>query len=105
VPLNVPLVPSLDKAIGPLSIPFVKRHTLVGLLFSTVRSMLKHKDVVLRRMAISLLRVVIAKHDLDPRYAGRAERARVAMLYVNYLADSLLFFATRTCRPQSRRVL
>eukprot|EP00041_Stephanoeca_diplocostata_P038322 m.1498353 g.1498353 ORF g.1498353 m.1498353 type:complete len:2221 (+) comp25203_c0_seq1:290-6952(+) len=82
VPLNLPLVPSsLDVAVGPLTIPFVKRHTLVGLVLSSVRGLLSHIDTTLRGMAVSLLRASIAKHEADPRYNDAAKRARIALLY------------------------
>lgn len=82
VPLNMPLVPSsLDSAVGPLTIPFVKRHTLVGLVLSSVRGLLNHIDVTLRGMAVSLLRASVAKHEMDPRYGDPAKRARIALLY------------------------
>ncbi|GLG92417.1 Dedicator of cytokinesis protein 9 [Gryllus bimaculatus] len=68
-----------------LSVEFCRRHFLVGLLLQEVRAAL-HEVHQVRRAAVSTLRDLLAKHELDDRYQSKGQLARIAALYVPLLS-------------------
>lgn len=82
IPLNLPLDRGPEKGAAGLTQMFRRAHCLVGLLLEDVREMLtKPNPEHLRQRSVASLRVMLAKHDDDPRYATSEKRARIAMLY------------------------
>ncbi|XP_054285049.1 dedicator of cytokinesis protein 9 [Macrosteles quadrilineatus] len=68
---------------------FCRQHFLVGLLLQEVRAALSHM-VCVRRPAITVLRDLVAKHELDDRYQNKGQLARIATLYVPWLSLVLM---------------
>lgn len=50
---------------------FCRQHYLVGLLLREVRGMLGQGIMSARRAAITILRDLLAKHELDDRYQNK----------------------------------
>ncbi|XP_023290391.1 dedicator of cytokinesis protein 9 isoform X2 [Orussus abietinus] len=67
-----------------LSEDFCKHHFLVGLLLQEVKMSL-NEVVQIRRVAISTLRDLIAKHELDDRYQNKGQLSRIASIYIPWL--------------------
>ncbi|KAK3914024.1 Dedicator of cytokinesis protein 9 [Frankliniella fusca] len=63
---------------------FCRFHFLVGLLLQEVRTAL-NQVVHTRRIAISVLRDLLAKHELDDRYQSKGQLSRIAALYAPWL--------------------
>lgn len=68
-----------------LSEEFCRQHFLVGLLLQEVRSSL-NQFIQIRCAAISTLRDLLAKHELDDRYQTKGQLARIATLYIPWLS-------------------
>lgn len=90
VPLNLPIVlspnsrkPNLIQRFT-LSEEFCQQHYLVGILLQEVKSALNEASHI-RKMALATLKELMAKHDLDDRYQGKGQAARLAMLYIPWL--------------------
>lgn len=67
-----------------LSEMFCRQHFLSGLLLQEVKSSLNEVSHI-RRLALAILKDIMAKHDLDDRYQGKGQLNRIAMLYVPWL--------------------
>ncbi|XP_039279988.1 dedicator of cytokinesis protein 9 isoform X2 [Nilaparvata lugens] len=67
-----------------LSEEFCKHHYLVGILLQEVRASL-HQVLQIRRTAVSSLRDLLAKHELDDRYQSKGQLPRIATLYIPWL--------------------
>lgn len=63
---------------------FCRFHFLVGLLLQEVRTAL-NQVVHTRRIAIAVLRDLLAKHELDDRYQSKGQLSRIAALYAPWL--------------------
>lgn len=90
VPLNLPMLMS-PKNRQPniiqhftLSEEFCRQHFLAGVLLQEVKSSL-NEVCHIRKMALQTLKEQLAKHDLDDRYQGKGQAARIAMLYIPWL--------------------
>lgn len=68
-----------------LSQDFCKHHFLVGLLLQEVKSSL-NEIVQVRKVAISTLRDLLAKHELDDRYQNKGQLSRIAAIYIPFLS-------------------
>lgn len=68
-----------------LSEEFCKQHFLVGLLLQEVKVSL-NEVFQIRRIAITTLRDLLAKHELDDRYQSKGQMARIAAIYVPWLS-------------------
>uniref|UniRef100_T1J4R8 Dedicator of cytokinesis protein 9 n=1 Tax=Strigamia maritima TaxID=126957 RepID=T1J4R8_STRMM len=95
ISLNLPILRQRARA-GPvknmkeyeheyrLSEEFCQNHFLVGLLLQEVRTALNEvRDI--RRIAISVLRNLLAKHSFDDRYQNKMQQARVTSLYMPFI--------------------
>ncbi|XP_015124186.1 dedicator of cytokinesis protein 11 isoform X2 [Diachasma alloeum] len=67
-----------------LSQEFCKHHFLVGLLLQEVKSSL-NEIVQIRKMAITTLADLLAKHELDDRYENKGQMSRIAAIYIPWL--------------------
>lgn len=67
-----------------LSEVFCRQHFLAGLLIQEVKSSLNEVSHI-RRLALGIMKDIMAKHDLDDRYQGKGQLNRIAMLYVPWL--------------------
>lgn len=86
------LVPGERVRFTELSQEFRQQHFLVGLVLSDLASTLEIPSPLLQNKAINTLRYLMGSHDIDPRYAEPAAKARVAALYLpllNILMDAL----------------
>ncbi|XP_058808456.1 dedicator of cytokinesis protein 9 isoform X2 [Phymastichus coffea] len=68
-----------------LSENFCKYHFLVGLLLQQVKVSLD-ETVPLRKVAVSILRDLLAKHELDDRYQINGRMSRIASLYIPWIS-------------------
>lgn len=67
-----------------LSSEFCRQHFLAGLLLQEIKSSLNEISHV-RRLALQILKELLAKHDLDKRYQNKGQMERIALLYVPWL--------------------
>ncbi|XP_044001761.1 dedicator of cytokinesis protein 9 isoform X3 [Aphidius gifuensis] len=67
-----------------LSQDFCKHHFLVGLLLQEVKSSL-NEVIQTRKIAITTLRDLLAKHELDDRYQNKGQLSRIASIYIPWL--------------------
>lgn len=67
-----------------LSEVFCRQHYLAGFLLQEVKSALNEVNHI-RKLALGILKDVLAKHDLDDRYQAKGQLNRIAMLYVPWL--------------------
>ncbi|XP_023704534.1 dedicator of cytokinesis protein 9 isoform X3 [Cryptotermes secundus] len=67
-----------------LSEEFCKQHFLVGLLLQEVRTSL-NEVFQIRKVAVSTLRDLLAKHELDDRYQNKGQLGRIAAVYIPWL--------------------
>ncbi|XP_031567360.1 dedicator of cytokinesis protein 11-like isoform X3 [Actinia tenebrosa] len=86
IPLNLPLD---IRGLGgihdcELSDEYCKRFFLVGLLLREVSSALTQGRHI-RKLAIRVLRNLLVKHELDPRYDHEGRQSRIAALYLPFL--------------------
>lgn len=93
IPLNMPFAvnPKKQKKRNALiqhftlSEEFCREHYLAGLLLMEVKSSLNEVSNI-RRMALGVLRELIAKHDLDDRYQNKGQLSRIALLYIPWMS-------------------
>lgn len=90
VPLNLPILvspssrqPNLIQRFT-LSEDFCRQHFLAGIILQEVKSALNEAQHI-RKMALTNLKELLAKHELDDRYQGKGQSARLAMLYIPWL--------------------
>lgn len=90
VPLNLPFLmspknrqPSLIQRFT-LSEEFCRQHFIAGVLLQEVKSSL-NEVCHIRKLALTTLKELLAKHDLDDRYQNKGQSARLAMLYIPWL--------------------
>lgn len=67
-----------------LSEVFCRQHYLAGFLLQEVKSALNEVSHI-RKLALSILKDIMAKHDLDDRFQSKGQLNRIAMLYVPWL--------------------
>lgn len=67
-----------------LSEEFCKHHFLVALLLQEVKTSL-NEMVHIRKLALTTLRELLAKHELDDRYQSKGQMSRIATIYVPWL--------------------
>lgn len=67
-----------------LSEVFCRQHYLAGFLLQEVKSSLNEVNHI-RKLALGILKDILAKHDLDERYQAKGQLNRIAMLYVPWL--------------------
>uniref|UniRef100_A0A336LXY2 CSON007578 protein n=2 Tax=Culicoides sonorensis TaxID=179676 RepID=A0A336LXY2_CULSO len=67
-----------------LSNEFCRQHFLAGLLLQEIKSSLNEISHV-RKLALQILKELLAKHDLDSRYQNKGQMERIALLYVPWL--------------------
>jgi hypothetical protein len=90
IPLNLPLTLSPNQRSPDilnqfcLSEDFCRQHFLAGLLLQELRSSL-NEICHIRKLALSILKDLLAKHDLDDRYQNKGQLSRIAMLYIPWL--------------------
>ncbi len=91
IQLNLPILVSPDINKAPdvlqqfcLSEEFCRQHFLLGLLLQEVRSALNEVGHI-RKMALAVMKEVVAKHDVDDRYQTKGQMTRIALLYVPWL--------------------
>ncbi|XP_075992073.1 dedicator of cytokinesis protein Ziz isoform X1 [Anticarsia gemmatalis] len=105
VPFNLPLQANKlsrdgdeDPSKLKLSDEFLMRHFLAGTLLKQVEQSLREAPLK-RRMALSVLRALLTKHEHDDRYRSRQCRARLAYLYspwLNIVLDNAHRLMTKT---------
>lgn len=90
VPLNLPILlspknrqPNLIQRFT-LSEEFCRQHFLAGILLQEVKSALNEAGHI-RKLALTALKELMAKHDLDDRYQNKGQSARIAILYIPWL--------------------
>ncbi|XP_076270905.1 dedicator of cytokinesis protein Ziz isoform X1 [Rhynchophorus ferrugineus] len=71
-----------------LSEVFCKHHFIVALLLQEVRTSLNEVTYV-RRIALTCLRNLIAKHELDDRYQHKGQMNRIALIYLPWLVVAI----------------
>ncbi|XP_055683113.1 dedicator of cytokinesis protein 9 isoform X1 [Lutzomyia longipalpis] len=89
VPLNLPFILSPKNRPDilqhfTLTEEYCRQHFLAGLLLQEVKSAL-NEVANTRRMALGTLKELLAKHDLDDRYAGKGQISRIAMIYIPWM--------------------
>lgn len=67
-----------------LSEEYCKQHFLTGILLQEVKSSLNEMCHI-RKIAVSLLKDMMAKHDLDDRYQANGLKSRIVLLYMPWL--------------------
>uniref|UniRef100_A0A023F2T5 Putative ph domain-containing protein n=1 Tax=Triatoma infestans TaxID=30076 RepID=A0A023F2T5_TRIIF len=67
-----------------LSEDFCRQHYLAGLLLLETKCTLG-QELAARRCAVTTLRDLMAKHELDDRYQAKGQLARIACLYIPWL--------------------
>lgn len=72
-----------------LSEEFCKQHFLVGLLLQEVRTSL-NEVFQIRKVAVSTLRDLLAKHELDDRYQNKV----ILSFYLEHSLTQKFFFYT-----------
>ncbi|XP_055302716.1 dedicator of cytokinesis protein 9 isoform X2 [Sitodiplosis mosellana] len=108
VPLNLPILlspnsrqPNLIQRFT-LSEEFCRQHFLAGILLQEVKSALNEVGHI-RKMSLNVLKEILAKHDLDDRYQGKGQAARLAMIYIPWLGivmeNRSRIFDGNECRP------
>lgn len=90
VPLNLPMLvspkgrqPSIIQHFT-LTEDFSRQHFLAGIVLQEVKSALNEVGHI-RKLSLTMLKELLAKHDLDDRYQGKGQCARLAMLYIPWL--------------------
>lgn len=68
-----------------LSEEFCRHHYMVSMLLQEVRSSLNEISHI-RKIALNVLRNLVAKHELDDRYDNKGKMSRIALLYVPWLS-------------------
>lgn len=90
VPLNLPLIINSNHRSPEtinhfcLSEDFCRQHFLASLLLQEVRSSLNEISHI-RKLSLSILKDLLAKHDLDDRYQSKGQLSRIALLYIPWL--------------------
>lgn len=90
IPLNLPFILSPKNRVPDilqqftLSEEFCRQHFLSGVLIQEVKTALNEVGHI-RRLALQILKDLIAKHDLDDRYQSKGQLARISMLYIPWL--------------------
>lgn len=90
IPLNLPFLMTLKNRPPDilehftLSEEFCRQHFLAGLVLQEVKSALNEISHI-RRLALTTLKELLAKHDLDDRYQNKGQSARIATLYIPWL--------------------
>lgn len=68
-----------------LSEEYCRQHFLTGILLQEVKSSLNEMSHI-RKIALSLFKDLLAKHDLDDRYQVNGLKSRIVLLYVPWLS-------------------
>lgn len=90
IPLNLPFIINSNHRSPEilnhfcLSEEFCRQHFLAGLLLQEVRISLNEVNHI-RKLSLSILKDLLAKHDLDDRYQSKGQLSRIAMLYIPWL--------------------
>ncbi|XP_055642537.1 dedicator of cytokinesis protein 9 isoform X3 [Toxorhynchites rutilus septentrionalis] len=90
IPLNLPFLLSPNNRPPDLlqqfclSEDFCRQHFLAGMLLQEVKSSLNEISHT-RRLGLTILKDLLAKHDLDDRYQNKGQLSRIALLYVPWL--------------------
>ncbi|EDS34253.1 dedicator of cytokinesis protein 9 [Culex quinquefasciatus] len=90
IPLNLPFLLSPNNRPPDLlqqfclSDDFCRQHFLAGLLLQDVKSSLNEISHI-RKLGLTILKDLLAKHDLDDRYQNKGQLSRIALLYVPWL--------------------
>ncbi|XP_038110959.1 dedicator of cytokinesis protein 9 isoform X3 [Culex quinquefasciatus] len=90
IPLNLPFLLSPNNRPPDLlqqfclSEDFCRQHFLAGLLLQDVKSSLNEISHI-RKLGLTILKDLLAKHDLDDRYQNKGQLSRIALLYVPWL--------------------
>ncbi|CAG0914598.1 unnamed protein product [Notodromas monacha] len=86
VPLNLPVIPGkrtkeemASKFV--LTPDFLSQHYLSGVLLKELKFALNDFPAT-RRLAVNILRNILAKHSFDERYRNDSQQGRIAMLYL-----------------------
>ncbi|CAG0895846.1 unnamed protein product [Darwinula stevensoni] len=108
VPLNLPIVTTRRgeeedlSRLFTLSMDFCSKHFLSGLLLREVRLALNELPNV-RRVALNILRNLLAKHSFDDRYSSAVRQSRIALLYLPLLPIILENVDRFDVEPKRRR--
>lgn len=91
----------LDSSVSDFNLTeeFRKQHYLVGLLLQETKFSLNQVSQI-RKCAISTLRDLLAKHELDDRYQSKGQLARISSLYLPWL-NIVLDNLSRLYLPQN----
>jgi hypothetical protein len=84
LPLNIPVATETIDTVVDLNTKFWQKHFLIGILLSEVDNCFK-KTVAARTQALSTLKALIKKHELDPRYQETKTRQHTACMYFPFL--------------------
>ncbi|KAF5283763.1 hypothetical protein FQA39_LY17201 [Lamprigera yunnana] len=68
-----------------LSSEFCKHHFIVALLLLEMKTSLNEVTHI-RKSALSILRDLMAKHELDNRYGNKGQMNRIALIYIPWLS-------------------
>lgn len=68
-----------------LSEEFCKHHFIVGLLLQEIKTSL-NEITHIRKIALNILKNLIAKHELDDRYKSKGQKNRIALIYLPWLS-------------------
>ncbi|XP_050306735.1 dedicator of cytokinesis protein 9 isoform X2 [Anthonomus grandis grandis] len=71
-----------------LSENFCKHHFIVALLLEEVKTSLNEVTYI-RKIGLTTLRNLIAKHELDDRYQNKGQMERIALIYLPWLAITI----------------
>ncbi|XP_045470639.1 dedicator of cytokinesis protein 9 isoform X1 [Harmonia axyridis] len=68
-----------------LSEEFCKHHFIVGLLLQEIKTSL-NEMMNIRKIALTTLRDLLAKHEIDDRFESRGQMNRIALIYAPWLS-------------------
>lgn len=91
------LLPFFVKEIETVSLIHRERHYLAGLLLWEVSVALDNPSKTVRTKALTTLKDILVKHELDPRINNPDKRARVAGIYFSFFSIVSPYFDPGFC--------
>jgi hypothetical protein len=84
LPLNIPVATETIDSVIDLNAKFWQNHFLIGILLSEVDNCFK-KAVAARTQALSTLKALIKKHEIDPRYQDSKIKQHITCMYFPFV--------------------
>eukprot|EP00026_Physarum_polycephalum_P000113 Phypoly_transcript_00113.p1 GENE.Phypoly_transcript_00113~~Phypoly_transcript_00113.p1 ORF type:complete len:2230 (+),score=343.31 Phypoly_transcript_00113:65-6691(+) len=84
LPLNIPVATETVDSVIDLHLKFWQNHILIGILLSEVDNCFK-KAVAARTQALSTLKALLKKHEIDPRYQDVTIKQHITCMYFPFV--------------------